>query len=89
MSLRIDVIFDVAASSPYYEPTLRAVQDAALSVDLPVEVTVVRTATVDERYLLDLPDAVVIGPGAPYDAPTAVEEVIRTAREKGLPLVAT
>jgi hypothetical protein len=52
-------------------------------------VQVVKTDTISTAYFQDLPHGVVIGPGTPYIAPDAAEEVIRTAREKGLPLVAT
>ena len=50
---------------------------------------VVKTDTITPAYFEELPHGVVIGPGTPYTAPVAAEEVIRTAREKGLPLVAT
>ena len=36
-----------------------------------------------------LGNGVVIGPGSPYRDAAAAEEVIRTAREKGIPLVGT
>ena len=34
-------------------------------------------------------DAVVIGPGTPYNDPRAAEDVITSARARGVPLVAT
>jgi hypothetical protein len=34
-------------------------------------------------------DAVVVGPGTPYNDPRAAEQVITSARERGVPLVAT
>ncbi|MEO1062040.1 MAG: hypothetical protein AAFZ07_11520 [Actinomycetota bacterium] len=87
--VRIDVVFDASSGSPYRAPTLRAVTDAAAHLGVHVTVDVVPTVTVDDRYLAALPDAVVIGPGTPYDAPDRAEEVIRTARERGVPLVGT
>ncbi len=90
MNLRVDVVFDVPAEmTDYFQPTLDAVEHAAAGLELDAEVRVVRTDTIDDRYFDELPDAVVIGPGSPYIEPDAAERVIRTAREKGLPLVGT
>ena len=89
MSARIDVVFDVEASTPYYAPTLDAIGHAADALDATCEVRVVRTDTIDDGYFDDLPDAVVIGPGTPYRVPAAAEQVIATARARGIPLVGT
>lgn len=86
---RIDIIFDVPADSQYYQPTLDAVGHAAEAAGLHVEVNVVRTPEIDASYFERLPEGVFIGPGTPYEVPSVAEEVIRTAREKGLPLVGT
>lgn len=83
------MIFDVPPGSPYHEPTLAAIGHAADKAGLDVAVQVVTTDTITPAYFEELPHGVVIGPGTPYTAPVAAEEVIRTAREKGLPLVAT
>jgi len=89
MAIRIDVVFDVPDPSPYFAPTLDALRHAIDAEGVDAEVRVVRTDTIDDAYLDDLPDAVVIGPGTPYFAPPAAERVITTARERGLPLVGT
>ena len=86
---RIDVIFDVDKATPYYSPTLDALDHAGAYTGIDLAVKVVRTDTIDDAYFADLPDAVVIGPGTPYTVPAAAERVIRTARERGLPLVGT
>ncbi len=89
MVYRIDVVFDLSPDHPYHRPTIEAVTDAATAAAIDVAVTVVNTDAIGERYGANPPDGVVIGPGAPYREPRAAENVIRSAREKGLPLVAT
>ena len=86
---RVDVVFDVPDDSPYHRPTIDALDHAAAALGARVDVSVVRTDEIDERYLTRLRHPVVIGPGAPYAAPAAVDETIRSARERGLPLVGT
>ena len=89
MAVRVDVVFDVSEQSPYHRPTLDAVQHAASALGIDAAISVVRTATIDDAYFDDLPDAVVIGPGTPYTSPPAAERVIATAREREVPLVGT
>lgn len=89
MPVRVDVIFDLPADSPSYQPTLAAVAHAADEVDCEIEVQVMRTDMIGDDYFDMLPDGVVIGPGTPYRVPAAAEAVIRSAREQGLPLVGT
>ena len=89
MTLRIDVVFDVPATSPYHRQTVEAVRHAGTGANVDVEVNVVTTPEVNDRYLSSLPDGVVIGPGTPYEVPDGAETVVRTARERGLPLVGT
>lgn len=89
MDVRIDVIFDVAADSLYYAPTVDAVQHAAKALGAVADLRVVRTRTIDDTYLDDLPHGVVIGPGSPYDMPSAAETTVQVAREHGVPLVGT
>ena len=90
MSIRVDVVFDVPETlGEYHHRTLDAVTHAAGSLGVETDLRVVRTTQVDDRYPRRLPDAVVIGPGTPYEQPQAAEEVIRSARERGVPLVGT
>lgn len=89
MSIRIDIVFDVPDTSPYFAPTLSAVDHAADAIGINADVRVIRTDTIDDAYFGDLPDAVVMGPGTPYRAPDRAELVVTAARERGLPLVGT
>ena len=89
MDVRIDVIFDVTADSPYYSPTVDAVHHAAKALDVAADVRVIRTGTIDDTYLDEMPHAVLIGPGSPYDKPSAAETTVLVAREEGVPLVGT
>ena len=86
---RIDIVFDVPEQTPYYQPTIEAVQHASSFLDVDATISVVRTDTIDDGYFETMPDAVVIGPGTPYTVPSAAERVILTARERGVPLVGT
>jgi len=88
-TVRIDVIFDVAEASPYFAPTVDAVHHAVDALGVSADICVVRTRTMDDTYFDDLPSAFVIGPGSPYDAPTAAEIAIAVARDEDIPLVGT
>ena len=69
----------------------RPTRDALLAAaaDGAIEVVDAETAKVDPATFAASLDAVVIGPGGPYERDDLVLEVVRTARQKGLPLVAT
>lgn len=88
MTARISVLLDSPPSAPYHRATLAAL-DHALGDAADVTVRVVRTPMIDEAFLRDPGDGVWIGPGSPYDEPMAADELIRTARQRGLPLLAT
>ena len=82
----LTVVLDSPPTAPYHLATVEALRHAIDHAHADIELRVVRTPDID----LAVPgDAVVIGPGSPYDKPFAAEELIRTAREQGLPLVAT
>ena len=49
----------------------------------------VPTDTIQSRLIADPGAAVVVGPGSPYRNRDGVLAVIRSAREKGIPLVGT
>lgn len=89
MAVRIDVVFDVPEGTRYFAPTLDAVRHAGDAADVDLDVRLVRTNTIDDSYLDDLGDGVVIGPGTPYDSPANAENVIARARQDGVPLVGT
>ena len=86
---RIDIVFDQPPDSPYHSPTVDAVVAAVRAASADLDVRVVGTAEVRASWAEALPAGVMIGPGTPYRDPAAAEEAIRTAREKGIPLVAT
>ncbi|MGI9603324.1 MAG: hypothetical protein ACR2QE_15670 [Acidimicrobiales bacterium] len=65
--------------------TLAAIEHAGPGT----EVTLVATAEIASDELPDRFDGVVIGPGSPYQRMDLVLEAIRTARERGVPLVGT
>jgi len=79
---------DVPAGTPYHEPTLEALDHAAGALGASLSVNVVKTESITPSYFEEMPDGVVIGPGTPYNAPLAAEDVIGAARQRGIPLVA-
>ena len=84
MSSTITVLMDLPPSQAYHQATVAALGHAADALGVGVDVRVVTTDAIGA-----LGDGVVIGPGSPYREPMAVENVIRQARERGLPLVGT
>ena len=86
----VNLLVDLPAEHPYHRASLAALDDAARQLDLPVDVRVVPTDTIDSAERLTRDGAAVfIGPGTPYRKPEAADAVIRSARERGVPLVAT
>jgi hypothetical protein len=53
------------------------------------EVRIVSTRSIGPALIRDPGAAVVVGPGSPYRNPDGVHDVVRTARERGVPLVGT
>lgn len=80
----ITVLIDLPSTQRFHRATLDAIDHAAAQLGVAVDVNVVGTDAIGS-----LGDGVVIGPGSPYRDPLAAEAAIETAREKGLPLVAT
>lgn len=88
----ITVLIDLPPRHAYHVATLAALDHAAVAMGIERRITVVRTDQVDAAVLGGagrLHAGVVIGPGTPYIRPEAAHEVIRLARERGIPLVAT
>jgi hypothetical protein len=82
----ITVLIDSPSTARYHAATVTALGHAIGERDDrdSFTVDVVRTDAIHS-----IGDAVVIGPGTPYNDPRAAEEVITSARERGVPLVAT
>ena len=92
MTRLISVLMDLPAGHPYHLATVAALKHAIDSLGRPiagqVEIAVMRTDVID-RATDRATDGVVIGPGSPYRDPAKAEEIIRGARETGIPLVGT
>ena len=84
MSRVITVLMDLPERNDSHRYTIDALDHAIAATSSDVTVRVVHTDAIG-----DLGHGVVVGPGSPYRDPRAAELVIRTTREKGLPLVGT
>jgi CTP synthase (UTP-ammonia lyase) len=90
LPIAVNLLIDYAPEHPYHRASVAALQDAASQARLPVEIRIVPTDTIDDvDRLTAAGSAVFIGPGTPYRNPDAANDVIRAARERGVPLVAT
>lgn len=85
----LNVVIDSPPTAPYHRATLRALDHAITEAAAGVSVRVVRTPDIDAAFVAQPGDGLLIGPGAPYDHPRGAEDVIRSARTRGIPLVAT
>ncbi len=85
----ITVLIDLPPNQRYHVATMAALDHASGSLKVPIEVHVVPTDMIDRRLIGDPGAAVVVGPGSPYRNPEGTLDVIRSAREKGIPLVGT
>ena len=85
----IAVLMDLAPEHRYHTATLSALRHASDSLGAGIDVRVVTTDTIDRRLVADPVAAVVVGPGSPYRNPESVHDVVRSAREKGIPVVGT
>ncbi|MGD9749596.1 MAG: hypothetical protein AB7W59_01230 [Acidimicrobiia bacterium] len=81
---RITVLIDLPATQRFHRSTVDALQHAIDEGGHDAVISVLRTDAPGE-----LGDAVVVGPGSPYRDPGVADHVIRTARERGLPLLGT
>ena len=84
MSRVITVLMDLPEQDTSFRHTVDALDHAIVAASADVAVRIVHTDEIDA-----LGRGVVIGPGSPYRDAAAAEDVIRTAREKGIPLVGT
>ena len=84
MTRSVTVVMDLPTDHEYHRATIDAIDHAVAALRADV---VVRLETTDDTT--GIGDGFVIGPGSPYRDPNAAEEIIRFARERGVPLVAT
>jgi len=87
--VRILLLIDLPASAKYHTATVAAIGHAARGLGVAAEVQASQTDASSIAAELRSADGVVIGPGSPYRDERAVWDVIRSARERGLPLVGT
>ena len=85
----ITVLVDLPPEEDYHVATLAALDHASWSLNMPVDVRCVSTDRIDSQLVADPGAAVVVGPGSPYRNREAALNVIRSAREMGIPLVGT
>jgi CTP synthase (UTP-ammonia lyase) len=89
MMSTVSVLLDRQVAGQYDAATVDALGHAQRWLGPAVEIRLIPTGTIDKDLILRESAGVVIGPGSPYDNPDGVLAVIRSAREKGLPLVGT
>ena len=86
--MRIAVAIDLAPTASYHRATIDAIGHAAGALGCAVDVDVRNTDAAGFDDLSGV-DGLVIGPGSPYRDEPAVWNLVRAAREGGLPLVGT
>jgi len=89
MARTLRIYFDPKPGQPFFEASIAAVDHAADALGVDVDVEIVATADITSNLVSRPGDAVFVGPGSPWENPRGVEDVIRTAREQGIPLVGT
>lgn len=85
----ISVVMDLPDSARYHWATIGALGHAVDALGLDVTIDVVGTDRIDDSFIAEPGDAVMLGPGTPYLRPRVAEGVVRAARERGVPLVGT
>ena len=89
MATTISVLVDLPETQQYLTATMAALEHSATATNINIDAQLIRTDTITPAFIEHPGDAVVLGPGSPYLRPDLAEEVIRSAREKGIPLVGT
>jgi CTP synthase (UTP-ammonia lyase) len=84
--MRVALLIDSPPTAPYHVATVDALGHAAAGLGRALDLRVLRTD--DAASALDA-EGIVIGPGSPYRDELAVWDVVRSARERGVPLVGT
>jgi CTP synthase (UTP-ammonia lyase) len=86
----VNLLIDYPPDHPYHRASVIALEDASDQTDVAADVRIVPTDTIESADRLTTQgSAVFVGPGTPYRNPEAANAVIRSARERGVPLVAT
>ena len=83
------VLFDRPVARRFADATMDALGHAVNRCGADVRLRELPTAAIDASVVRHPGAGVVMGPGSPYDNPDGVLAVIRTARERGVPLVGT
>lgn len=91
MGIRIAVIADFNPDSKSHVATNEAIQHSARKLGQDVRADWLHTSTLSESQFAadDQYSGIWIGPGSPYADMEGVLQVIRTARENGIPLLGT
>ena len=87
--MRVAVLIDLPVGAHYSVATFDALTHAAGALGEDVDARACATDALPFGSDLDGIDGVVVGPGSPYRDEAAVWSVVRSARERGLPLVGT
>jgi CTP synthase (UTP-ammonia lyase) len=87
-AISVGVLMDLPPGQAHHVATLAALEHAASALALDLDVCVVGTDQLGQHDPLT-DAAIVVGPGSPYRDPEGVMQVIRAARERGVPLVGT
>ena len=86
----VNLLIDWPPEHPYHRASVAALHDASEQTGIAAEIRIVTTDTINSvDRLTSRGSAVFIGPGTPYRNPEAANAVIRSARERGVPLGAT
>jgi CTP synthase (UTP-ammonia lyase) len=86
--MRVGLLIDSPADARYHVATVEALRHAADALGCDMDLRVHRTNAIPANGVGAF-DGVVIGPGSPYLDESAVWDIIRGARERGVPLVGT
>ncbi len=87
--MRVLLVIDLPPIASYHRATVDALGHAAAALGAPIDLRVLNSDAAALGDARDNADGVVIGPGSPYRDEAAVWDVIRSARERGVPLVGT
>ena len=87
--MNIVVLMDLDPKANYHAATIDAIGHASTALGFDTEVHATRTDARDLGEQLARANGIVIGPGSPYRDEEAVWDTVRSAREKGVPLVGT
>ena len=85
----IRIVFDKRPGDPFYSETVASAEHAIADLGADVAIEVIRTGAVTDELIAAPDGGVFIGPGTPFEHPDRAEALIRSARERGVPLVAT